>query len=317
MQIEQENKSNGYYLYDSNNHYGLFYILMLYAQNSTFKNIYRFISNNFGLDLPEFYYDINDYRYFLFWLLTCDNQYLKEDLNTMHIVLINLLKSIIFIEEHFSLFEGLSSKQLTTKTEDLISLILENNELISWTNITHQNRELHYFKLQNLTDIDFDPNTEYKSYKIYNDKYFTYLEKIKIVDIRQISDRLGIDRFKTMYKSFSKALIEQKNGSYCAWCNPDTELLRGKKRPRVNDECRQIWNFIVKYSDKYTDKSLNEHITHMKNEDLETTIKERGYELLRIVNTIFDAKNAQNGQKFTENYNHIIEIIKIRYNIEF
>lgn len=275
---------------------------------------------------------INDSGYFLYCLSLQNDKmyndfcYNKQDFITLSVVLINIVKLLNIIKSNYSYIQEYDDKEVYNRLGKVISIICQKKEIFWWVNNwdDYKGFILKYYNLEDLQRIDFDPLSYEKKLYIVNENGHAWLtdkkNKLKIDSkIRKVVIQPKLSKLLTTYCVIAETLKQYRNNPkyYCPWCNPNRKLLADNMRPRVKDECKQIWDFIVKYSDKYTDKYLNEHITHIKYEDLNTTIKERGNELLRIVNAIFDAQNAQNDQIFTENYNHIKETIKTRYNIEF
>lgn len=324
-------------IYDIDNmHLNLFLNLLKYAKDSTFKKIYDFLCRNFD----EIKYDetISDYRFYLFWLLTCDEKYYKnnDDLKFEANMLINLLKTIYFIIDHIlyyviddsnydytkkdtysTNFEKIDHKILCKYIEIIVDSIHKYNLLITWCN-DESNLVLIYFSINELKERYYRPENFGSDIDIiFNiNKNKLYLQnKQEIYHMKQIPSKIGIKKFKTVYNSFSEALIALNRKSYCPWCNPN-DLLKSsaKSRPRLKDDCVFIKNFILENLGGYNEKYLNNEITKIKVKDnLEDTIRKRGVKLLKYLELI--SKKELENPDIQFKYNKCIELIKSKYNV--
>lgn len=316
------NEKCGCYLLQEDNHIGLFFILLEYANDKNFKIIYDFICQNFELELPEFYYNINDYKYFLFWLLTCEKKYLKEDLCKMNLILINFLKTLVFINQHI-MYRKKEYSIISKYMEATIEQIYHTKQLICWcdSHVKWCSHLLHYINLYDLKDIDYEPQDYFKSLDILqeNDKIHIKKENKDIEIKKKVkkmpSSNYGLKRYKTIYKALSEGLLEFKKEKYCPWCNPD-DLLKPspKSRPRLNDDCVFIKNFILENLGGYNEKYLNNEITKIKEKDnLEDTIRKRGVKLLKYLELI--SNEQLEDIDIQRKYNKCVELIKSKYNV--
>lgn len=310
------------YLYSNYNDSGIFYILLQYGKEKTFKEIYEFICKNWMLEIPEYFKEINDYKYFLYWLRFAHKEDLVEDLYDMNTILINFFKIVVYIEKfftYFDLYNTSSLQQLSKKTEELIEIIIENKQFLWWTKYSIGESNLCFVELKHLKETDFDVTSDYETCTIRELKYHIVLEynrlKLKLERVRHINESISVNRIKTMYKAFSNT-VALFNKPYCPWCNPSIELPHSPKQRR-SDICIDIGNYILKYSNRYTAKQLNNIITSIKTDDIEKTIRLRGKKLLAIINEIGENQpgilNIVKNSAY--NYTEIEEAIEEQYNL--
>lgn len=310
-------------------HFEILYILINYANSDTLKTIYYFISKLIDPDYgtKRYYsdyaldYDIQDnYGYFLLILglgnQTKPNKGINE-FNNMRTILINLLTIVDYIRSNFVCFNTKNKQVNFKRIENLVKLIISEKEFFIW--YANSNPQIQYYDLESLKETDFELFGDIKTKSIISDNYHTYLAddfgKVLVENgVRKLQDQPSFNRFKTIYIALSNALKSCKNRrlDYCPWCNPD-ELLSHTKRQRKIDICKDISEFIVKYSD-YSSKNLNNHIRSIKSKDndIDKTRLLRGKELLRILKTIDD--NMLRNEKIMPNsFAKIVNMVELQY----
>ncbi len=269
----------------------LLFLLLKYSSNETLNSIYSLININRKTLIPIPNFDVS---YSIFSLLLNSPQDRKaKQIELFLTIICRAIDSTNFLAVN---------KQNIHDIESLIELAIKTKKVLFWNS-----RTVSYYDINDILNMQ----ENIKQCKIKTTKYNILINNTKVENIRQITNKNKINRFLTVYESLATAI--DKNIKYCPWCNPD-EKIKQSKRPRKQDECRDISDFIVYYG-KYNEKYLNDHICHIKGVNIQETRTLRGRELISILSNI-NANCKGNDTEFKKSFTEILKMVERRYGVK-
>ena len=274
----------------------LTWLLLKHADESLLKDLYcEFVSKE-----TRIVKNTTDYSYKLF-LLFMDN----VESNKKYYRLRNFLYMLDTVIKNSSLAS--ISVHYIKEINLIIKLIFQQKKLIYWQNAAHNSWTLTYCDFQDIKNVAFIPRT----IDIESNGYALFLKKnnrrVKICGVNKFPEQIKMNKYKSMYIAFSKAIETMKNVEYCPWCYPDSDIPHSTCQRKCNN-CEDISNYILGFGHT-TKKKLNDNIKHTKGKNLEMTINKRGRKLLAMLQVL------RNDTKFSTEFTKIENLIKQQFKL--